>query len=77
MITLEEAILHAEEVAEKSETDARQRFNTLPLAGQQRYCLKCAEEHRQLAEWLKDYKRLLEQEFKDRAICEMSGKSER
>lgn len=24
----------------------------------------CAEEHRQLAEWLKDYKRLLEQERK-------------
>ena len=27
-------------------------------------CLTCAEEHRQLAEWLKDYKRLLEQEPK-------------
>lgn len=25
-------------------------------------CLKCANEHRQLAEWLKDYKRLLEQD---------------
>lgn len=31
-------------------------------------CRECAEEHRQLAEWLKDYKRLLEQEPKTKWI---------
>ena len=44
-MTLEEAIKHAEEVADRCTIN---QF--------------CAEEHRQLAEWLKDYKRLLEQE---------------
>ena len=46
MIALDEAIKHAEEVAE----------------GQKNECKACADEHEQLAEWLKDYKRLLEQE---------------
>ena len=40
---LDEAILHAEEVAKNR-------------------CDKCGAEHKQLAEWLKDYKRLLEKE---------------
>ena len=31
-------------------------------------CLKCAAEHHQLAEWLKDYKRLLERESCEDAI---------
>lgn len=31
-------------------------------------CKECTEDHRQLAEWLKDYKRLLEQEPCDDAI---------
>jgi hypothetical protein len=31
-------------------------------------CKKCAEEHRQLAEWLKDYKRLLEQQHNDDCV---------
>lgn len=39
-MTLEEAIIHAESVANSK-------------------CDKCGEEHRQLAEWLKDYQRLL------------------
>ncbi len=47
-MTLDEAILHAEEVADYDAYGEKQ--------------CKCAEEHRQLAEWLKDYKRLLERE---------------
>lgn len=47
-MTLDEAIKHAEEVASRKFDD-----NV--------HCIKCAEEHRQLAEWLKDYKRLKEQ----------------
>ena len=54
-MTLDEAIKHAEEVAEQNEWFEK---NYLENKG----CKECAEEHRQLAEWLKDYKRLLEQE---------------
>lgn len=51
MISIDEAIEHALEVAEKCEKgrfDIPQKFE------------KCAAEHRQLAYWLIDYKRLLE-----------------
>lgn len=53
-MTLEEAIKHAEEVAEE-----HTKYNRY---GGFEGCDECAEEHRQLAEWLKDYKRLLEQQ---------------
>lgn len=49
-MTLDKAIKHAEEVA----------------IDQDLCCSECADEHRQLAEWLKDYKRLLEQETEDK-----------
>ena len=48
-MTLNEAIQHAEEVAETA-------------------CVECADNHRQLAAWLRDYKRLLEQEPCEDAI---------
>lgn len=47
-MTIDEAIKHAEEVADYDCYNKKQ--------------FKCAKKHRQLAEWLKDYKRLLEQE---------------
>ena len=59
---LDDAIRHAEEVAWENE----QQYNKDPI--QLGYiekfydCKKCAEEHRQLATWLKDYKRLLAKE---------------
>lgn len=59
-MTLEEAISHAEEVANTNE----RLCETVHPAMQLSDYGKCAEEHRQLAEWLKDYKRLLEQESK-------------
>ena len=69
-MTLDEAIKHAEEVATKQENNAKgyPRPNKSVKGSGRKYnaYLKCAEEHRQLAEWLKDYKRLLEQE----PICE-------
>lgn len=49
-MTLDESIKHAEEVADYDAHGEKQ--------------CKCAEEHRQLSEWLKDYKRLKEQELK-------------
>ena len=73
-MTIEEAIKQAEEMAEEQEElyrlcptsdmqfcDGRSDCTTLKN-GKNKGCLKYAEEHRQLAEWLKDYKRLLEQQ---------------
>lgn len=57
-MTLDEAIKHAEEVAEQNEGLCERIHPAMQLSNYG----KCAEEHRQLAEWLKDYKRLLEQE---------------
>ena len=54
-MTLEEAIKLAEEVAEINEYFQDNCLESMRFK-------ECAEEHRQLAKWLKDYKRLLEQE---------------
>ena len=62
-MTLEEAIKHAEEVAEEKENEVQDlEYSKLDWKHEADQCSKCAEEHRQLAEWLKDYKRLIEQE---------------
>lgn len=78
---LEEAIKHEEEVAEENQrvVDTGIVFDDVTI--DMLYCddtevieehlanyQMCADEHRQLAEWLKDYKRLLEQEPCDDAI---------
>ena len=67
-MTLDEAIKHAEEVAEEKEKLANtyESFKDYgnpksSITSEHKKCLNCAKEHRQLAEWLKDYKRLLEQ----------------
>lgn len=59
-MTLEEAIKHAEEVAEENEK-AAVTFSTPQFSHYERAdeCNACAEEHRQLAKWLTDYQRLL------------------
>lgn len=49
---LDEAIKHAEEVAEENECLCNQIHPSLQLKNYG----KCAEEHRQLAEWLKELK---------------------
>lgn len=55
-MTLEEAIIHCHEKAEalKVEVDYIPECDVPD-------CLECAREHEQLAEWLEDYKRLLEE----------------
>ena len=59
MLSLSEAIEHAEEVAGKYEEDARE--GELQLDGTDvNRCRKCAKEHYQLAEWLKLLKRILD-----------------
>ena len=50
MMTLDEAIQHCEEKAKEQRIEANYRIP--PKTD----CLKCAEEHEQLAEWLKELK---------------------
>lgn len=64
-MTLDEAIKHEEEVMTENLEKTKSRNASDPIAIN---CSECAEEHRQLAEWLKDYKRLLEQEPCEDAI---------
>ena len=56
-MTLDEAIKHAEEVAEEKEEQAWEA----QLQEEYRTCKDCAKEHRQLAEWLKELKQLRKQ----------------
>ncbi len=66
-MTLDEAIRHAEEVAEEQKKEANEwhenqvrKCELFPFAEMdythENECKKCAEEHRQLAEWLKELK---------------------
>ena len=60
-LTLDEAIKHCLEVAEQNETQADKIGGQLIGSAIDKYatdCRECAAEHRQLAEWLTDYKEL-------------------
>ena len=61
-LTLEEAIVHAKEVAEKNYRGAD--FESIDYIDDyiKDNCVKCAEEHEQLAEWLKELKSYKEAE---------------
>ena len=54
-MTLDEAIKHAEEVAEEQIKKACNLYDDKNYE-ESRECIWCAEEHRQLAEWLKELK---------------------
>jgi hypothetical protein len=58
-MTLDEAIKHCEEKVEENKKRASWFWGK---EGNPNYenCVACAQEHEQLAEWLKDYKKLLE-----------------
>ena len=58
-MTLDEAIEHAEEVAEEKKKEARNLYDAKAYE-ESRECIWCAEEHRQLAEWLKELKEIKE-----------------
>lgn len=61
---LDEAIRHAEKVAKQSEIQAdKWQEEGGEEWGKTIACRKCAEEHRQLAEWLKELKRVRELPF--------------
>ena len=54
-MTLDEAIRHAEEVAEEKEGQAWEA-QLQEEYGMIKSCKECAKEHRQLAEWLNELK---------------------
>ena len=61
-MTLDEAIKHAEEVAEKFES-LHERYENMDedrllFRVEENECKNCAKEHRQLANWLKELKQL-------------------
>lgn len=73
-LTLEEAIVHAKEVAEKNYRGAD--FESIDSVDDdiKTNCIKCAEEHMQLAEWLKElksYKDAEEQGLLVRVLCKV------
>lgn len=53
-MTLDEAIKHARDKAEENRKGATYNFPT--LSDYYDMCLKCAEEHEQLADWLEELK---------------------
>lgn len=59
-MTIDEAIKHCEEVAEQNEKKAeyRPRMDYYDEIESRTDCLECAADHRQLADWLTDYKKL-------------------
>lgn len=58
-MTIDEAIKHAEEVAEKNEKISLYTpVEYIPADLSIEQCQNCADEHRQLAEWLKELKSL-------------------
>ena len=63
-MTIDEAIAHAREVAEKQRKDNdkceyKAEYGCKGCADYySKPCIECAEEHEQLAEWLEDYKRI-------------------
>lgn len=56
-MTLDEAIKHAEEVTDEKQKEACNLYEAKNYE-ESRECIWCAEEHRQLAEWLKELKHL-------------------
>lgn len=74
-LTLDEAIKHAKEVADMNYNDAEKFDSNDSVENYMKAnCIKCAEEHEQLAEWLeelKSYKDLEEQGLLVRLPCKV------
>ena len=81
-MTIDEAIQHCEDVAHNNDI-TKQRCDDASgytrsgreeiRTSEAKKCEQCAADHRQLAEWLKDYKRLLEQEPCEDAISRQAA----
>ena len=77
-MSLDDAIKHAEEVADREEKKIvpKEDYQNMPWIDESNSsCLKCSQEHRQLAEWLRELKAYKEQEpcndaMADQKSCE-------
>ena len=64
MLSIDEAIAHAREIAEEQRKDNgkceyKAEYGCKGCADYySKPCIECAEEHEQIAEWLEDYKRI-------------------
>lgn len=56
MLSLDKAIKSYEKIAEENEKDAEQFKRIKATEDIASYCYECAEEHQQLAEWLRELK---------------------
>ena len=56
MMSLEEAIKYYSELAEENEKDAEQFKRIKATQDMISHCYECAEEHRRLADWLRELK---------------------
>lgn len=65
-LTINEAIAHAREVAEKNRTNCKP--NTITMPNRWISNIDCAEEHEQLAEWLEELKHYKDLEEQGRLI---------
>ena len=77
MITLDEAIKHARDKAEESREYIVDDCNLEPFEAHcNSQCIKCAEEHEQLAQWLeelKEYKELEERGLLVKLPCKVGN----
>lgn len=63
-MTLDQAITHATDVAYRNEKRAKEHFiNQYTIS--YKTCMKCAEDHRQLAEWLTELKKRRKKDERD------------
>lgn len=82
-MTIDEAIIHAEEVAEEQDENALCAYAKAEDGTNELYrnegdrCTECADEHRQLAEWLYQLKQIQDivQEYHDNYIEWGTGQS--
>lgn len=74
-MTLDEAIKHAEEIADFCE-DSASKYNITDAFESYMACKdsKCAEEHRQLAEWMKELKERREEDGSNIKAAKDAGK---
>lgn len=76
-LTLDEAIKHAKEVADMNYNDAEKFDSNDSVENYMKAnCMKCAEQHEKLAEWLeelKSYKEAEEQGLLVRLPCKLNG----
>lgn len=64
MLDLESAIKHYEELAEENEKDAEQFKQIKATQDIISHCYECAEEHRQLANWLRELKKYKDKDMR-------------